>query len=327
MRYRFSYQLACREKLLAALGYTAAGRRIMVTENGTSAVVAAASSLGLLGVTRVVLLAPCYFAAKHALRRFGLEVQLVHWHREEGQFSLPELRLGPNDALWLENPVFNTGCSGLEGQTDALQKMMHEQHYIVADEALAVPPGPLSPALSDASRYIGVHAPHKALCVNGLKFGAVSFHDSLYELFDHWSDIFNGGLSLSAEAALEHFLSPEYENHASVVAREIDEAQTSLSQVVAGAGNGFELDNATSGYWRTIYVPSIPAHAGEDLEWIAGLAEATGAIFIPGSRAAFDPSWGFSFRVNLLRLGRTEVGALRRLLKVLSAPHRFLPAP
>jgi histidinol-phosphate/aromatic aminotransferase/cobyric acid decarboxylase-like protein len=326
LRYRFSYQLGQREQLLTRLGYSDPSRRVLVTENGTCGILAAANALALLGVRQVALLAPCYFAAKHALQRLGIEVRIVHWLRCGGQFRLPPLRLLPGEALWLENPIFNTGCSGFHGQLAALTGVLERSHYIVADNALAVPPDPLGDALGDATGYIAVHAPHKALCVNGLKFGAVSFHNSLYELFDHWSDIFNGGLSLSAEAAMEQFLSPEYQGYASLVSREIDAAQAGLLEVVAAAGDRFELDRATSGYWRTVYVPDIPAAAGEDLEWIGALVEATGAIFIPGTRAAFDPVWGFCFRVNLLRLGPTEKGALRRLLRAVAPPQRHRPA-
>lgn len=320
--YRFSYQLDNREALLERLGYSLETRRVIVTENGTSAVLAVAHSLALLGLRRVTVLAPCYFSARYALARLGLEVRLVHWLRRNGRFTLPELCLGPEEALWIEDPIFNTGCSGVDTLA-RLARILSNGNYVVADQALALPPSKLAQSLSDAPRFVGIHAPHKALCVNGLKFGAVSFDRSLYELFDHWSDVINGGLSLSAEAATEQFLSSEFPAYAAVLDKEIAEADTKLVELVAAAGDGFELDRSTQGYWRTVYVPALFASAADDLEWMANLVETTGAIFIPGSRASFDPAWGMCFRINLLRLGPGDCGSLNRLLRALGRFHRF----
>jgi aspartate/methionine/tyrosine aminotransferase len=324
--YRFPFQLNAREHLLTRLGYSHPSRRVLVTENGTSAVLAAANSLALLGVTSVKVVAASYFASRYALWRCGIDVGQEHWIRGPTGFTLPPLPLSPGEAVWLESPIFNTGVKIGEREVLRLAELAENGHFIVVDEVLSGGSSAPSAALQSSSRFIAVHAPHKSICVNGLKFGAVCFDRIYYDVFDQWSDVLNGALSLSAEAAVDHFLSPDFDGYRRVVEEECRDGETWLLQQLRSHGGNFVTDAGATGYWRTVYAPGIPAAQGDDWDWISSIVEESGATFIPGTRSAFDPAWGFNFRVNLLRLGPIERAALRRLLKVLRV-HRFPQQP
>ena len=318
IRYRYSMRCEARPKVLEKLSQ-APPRRILITENGTAAVLAAANCLGLLGVRRVILLCPCYFAARYALSAFGIDILPTYWIREGGTFRLPHLSLQPDDAIWIENPVFNTGVSAMTEVIAPLEEVLRAGRLVVADGSLEPPDRASTPLLARYRSYISVHAPHKSICVNGLKFGAVTFDPAHYELFSHWADILGGGLSLSAEIAIDHFLSPSFDAYRASIEMELRASDTWLLALIESFGNALELDAGSVGYWRTVYAHWLPAQFGDDTRALWRLIEASGAAIIPGTRAAFDPKWGFCFRVNLLRMGPRERAALRRLLKALVA--------
>lgn len=318
IRYRFSYQLAGRPAVLQKLGYRDRSRRIFLTENGTSAILAVANALSLLGVTQVTLLAPRYFAAHYALVRMGIRVRRQFWRRASGKFEVPDLELAPGEVLWAETPIFGTGTDALTSAIPSLLSLMDEGHMVVVDEAMNASPSALGERLGRHDRYLAIHVPHKAVCVNGLKFGAVVFGARYYDAFDHWGDVLGGALSLSAEAAVDHFLSDAFDQYSEAVAHEAGCADSWLRETILEAGGGLVLDPGTVGFWRTVFAP-FPASNGEDVSWLRDLMELTGTAIIPGARSRFCPDWGFCFRVNLLRDGPAQRAGLRRLLGALAS--------
>lgn len=316
-RYRYSFNSDVRAAVMEKLGYNARRRRLLLTENGTNAVLAVANALALQGIRRAKVLSPCYFATDYALRRFGIEVQRVHWIRNPEGFTLPPLQPAPDEAIWAESPVFGTGVASERYLQDTFADAVARGCVVVLDRSLCLEPDSLGQRFGEEARYITINAPHKAICVNGLKFGAATFGDKLYDAFDHWADILSGGLSLSAEAASRHFLTDNFEQNIKAVSYYLKNTEQILHNTLRGFSPQVEFDRSAVGYWRMVYIPGVPARVGDDRDWLTDLVMRSGAAPIPGTWSGCSEAWGFCFRVNLLRFDPQSRSSLRRLLHAL----------
>jgi hypothetical protein len=318
--YRYSYLIDQRATILERLGFPSGASAALVTDNGSVSIASVANWLLLFGVRCVNLLRPCYFTTPHNLRRLGIAVRSVAVPREFGEYSLPvDLDLAHGDAIWLTNPVYNTGIYSLEFCTKELLRIADAGALVVADEALALPPSRIAAALGGHRNFIGIYTPHKSICVNAFKFSVIAFHPDYENAFTDWADVLSGGLSLSATAATEHFLTQDFEAYRTEFLKLIDETQAWHKGLLQQYRGAIEADVGARGHFRSIYCPAIEAQRGNDLEFLAELMEATGSALIPGTRSGFDPNLGFSFRINLARDSAQFRSALARLYRTLAA--------
>jgi hypothetical protein len=188
---------------------------------------------------------------------------------------------------------------------------------VVADEALAQVPTDMARVLGGHRRFIGLYTPHKSICMNGLKFSLIAFHKEHEGTFEQWADILAGGLGLSALAAVEHFLSPEFDRYRVkflALTKAAADFNTDLVQRLAPSAS---LDVGAIGHFGTVYFPQLAASLGNDLSFLSKLTDATGGIVIPGSRSGFDPAFGFCFRLNFGQdstIFRSTLGRIYRFL-------------
>ncbi|MEJ0041001.1 MAG: hypothetical protein WDM81_01655 [Rhizomicrobium sp.] len=124
------------------------------------------------------------------------------------------------------------------------------------------------------------------------------YHPNTGDTFDHWSDVLSGGLSLSAVAATQHFMSNDFDQYADAFSRKFNPS-------VVGMINSFSInkearvDRTASGHFISVFFPGLSASLGDDIAFLAEIMESTGAAIIPGLVAGLIRDAGFSFRVNL----------------------------
>jgi aspartate/methionine/tyrosine aminotransferase len=317
--YRFSYLVNARPSILAKLGFRPEATRILVSENGSSSITAVSNWLKLKGARRVVLLRPCYFTVPYNLLRLGLAVAEKALPRNAGGFSLPsELGVQSGDALWITNPVYNTGVYAHDGDMDALACLADAGVFIVADESLALGPTAFARRLGGHERFTGIYTPHKSICVNGLKFSAVAFHPEEEEAFEHWADVLSGGIGVSALSAVEHFLSEAFDEYARQFLAAVAITRAWHDAAVLRWSGRIELDLDARGHFVSVYFPHLEARLGNDRKFIAEAIEETGCTFIPGIRSGFDAPLAFSLRVNLAQDSPRFRGAVARLYRYLA---------
>ena len=193
--------------------------------------------------------------------------------------------------------------------------------------SLALTPTNVPRALGGHKNFVGIYTPHKALCVNGLKFSIIAFHPDLEDFFDDWADVLFGGLSLSSSAAIGHFLSAEFDNYRNAFICSIETARAWHNDLLAEYEGCIKTDDRSRGHFLTVYFPFIDAKLGNSIPFIEAVIEATGAAFIPGNRSGFNPEAGFCFRVNLAQDSSQFRGALARLYRYLSSSPAPRPIP
>ncbi|MBB4380443.1 hypothetical protein [Bradyrhizobium sp. SBR1B] len=291
----------------------------LFTENGSESISAVANALKLAGVTDVHIFDPSYFTTHHNLSRLGVHVHRIKWQRQEFSSDwLLDVPSTPSHAIWVTDPIYNTGLYLPDEFAHALAVKASKGTTIVADETLSIFPGRFARIIGSSGQFFAIHTPHKAVCVNGLKFSLVAFRKELESSFEDWADILSGGLGISAIAAIEHFLSDEYDQYRDAFLEALKPVRRWHSETIAEFGRRALLDERSTGHFATVYFPDKSACLGASIKYLSSVVERTGAFFIPGNRSGFDPNAGFCFRVNLSLDSSRFRGALRRLYRDLA---------
>jgi aspartate/methionine/tyrosine aminotransferase len=316
--------------VLKKLGFRPEETSGLITENGTTCIAAVANWLKLCAVSEVTLLTPYYFSTPYNLQRLGISVLELPAVRE-GTYSIPpNMSLSEGQALWLTNPIFSTGSYLPDSDIHRLIEIADSGAIVVADEALALSPSRIGAVLGGHRNFVGIYTPHKSVCVNGLKFSVITFHPKHQAAFEDWSDVLSGGLSISAAAAVDHFLTPAFDEYRLHFTGLIEATRDWHNSILARWRGDIETDEHARGHFVTAYAPQLSAHLGDNLSFLSHLIEETGCVVIPGTRSAFDTKHGFCFRVNLARDSaefRYALTALYKLLGEASAISRLRKAP
>jgi aspartate/methionine/tyrosine aminotransferase len=321
--YAFSYELPERATLLQALGFDPTTRGCLLTHSGSTAIVAAANWLKARGCSRVLIVGPRYFTVPYALASLGIDWTVAYMHRsKEGKFSFPAIEdrlLGGIDALWLTSPVYCTGVDYDDTESDNfISTILRRGKRIVIDECLSESGRRVGPKFANQG-VAAIYAPHKSVCVNGIKFAVVVFDGSEQDHFDSWCDVWNGCLPISSIVGIRHFLSPDFVRYQTQF-RQLTAHSHERVRAIVRRTSSILLDPGAEGYLISIYAPQIEAKAGLDTSFLEDAVNATGAIFIAGARNEMDPEVGLSFRLNLAAIDTAALGAFARLCAWLDRP-------
>ncbi|WP_342724156.1 hypothetical protein AAFG07_34540 [Bradyrhizobium sp. B097] len=317
--YRYSYHLLTKSAVLRKLGLDSNEVGALFTENGSESISSVSNALKLTGVTDVHILDPSYFTTHHNLSRLGIRVHRTTRARLDDTLgALRNLPPTPDHAIWVTDPIYNTGVYLPEEFIDALVVKANEGTKVVVDETLSIFPGRLAKAMGPSHQFFGIYTPHKAICVNGMKFSIVVFRKALESSFEDWADVLSGGLGISSLAAVEHFLSDDYDQYRKAFLEAIDPVRKWHTELVASFGHRVALDKSSTGHFATVYFRNISASLGTSIDFLRSVIEHTGTFFIPGNRSGFSPDLGFCFRINLSRDSLQFRGALQRLYRHLA---------
>jgi hypothetical protein len=314
IRYHYSYMVEERRSVLTKLGITSDSVAPFFTENGSMSILAVANFLSALSVKTVHVLSPNYFITMYSLEKFGLRaLEVPHRDIRENVHWPARLGIKSGDALWLTNPIYNTGSYAIEAQCEEILHLAQSGVRVILDETLAITPTVLAERIIGHRNALGIYTPHKSICLNRLKFSVVAFHADYEDFFDDWGDVLFGGLSASATAAISHFVSSEFDSYRSAFLTQVERARSWHENLVASYKDGIKTDERTRGHFISVYFPGIDAELGTSLPFLKNTIDACGAAFIPGNRSGFDLTLGLCFRINLAQDSAQFRGAIRRL--------------
>jgi histidinol-phosphate/aromatic aminotransferase/cobyric acid decarboxylase-like protein len=318
--YRYSYMIGNKQAITTKLGFNHSSVASLLTENGSMSIVAVANWLVARGIRAVRVLCPSYFVTAYSLRRVGIQVNRIPLERVAHRYLWPrELHLERDEALWVSNPVYNTGCYSLEERAEWLATISDQGRVVVLDEALALTPTVFATTCNGKRNFVGIYTPHKAICLNSFKFSIVVFNPEFDDFFDDWADVLFGGLSASAVAAAAHFISGEYETYKDRFISLVNDVRAWHTEVIRSYGGRIQTDRLTRGHFLSVYFPGLDATLGSSLPFIVRTIEETGTAFIPGQRSGFGLDLGFCFRVNLAQDSAQFRGGLQRLYRHLTS--------
>lgn len=310
--YIYSYDLdskltsACREKIA---GTTSTD--IVVTNSGTASISLVTSVLSAMGLRRIMIVSPVYFAVLYNCTQKQLDICETHMIRSEDGYHIPrEVILKKNfDVLWLTNPVYNTSVYMNDDDCTFLQEHILPKAYLVVDECFCKSGAELSRKFLNDPHFIGIYDPMKQFLINGSKFSVITIPPNLGNIFYQWSDVVCGGLTASTVQAMKFFLSPESNNLLQTLQQADMDIQKEV-RIIASKYSDTFLDNNVDGHMMMCYLPKLKADYLNTFRDFCRFQAKTGVSIIPGSRFHFPNEAGFMFRINLARYDSIRFGAM-----------------
>ncbi len=319
INYIFSYEVDQRSRLLRKMGFNNSRKSGLITNSGSVSILIAVHWLKSIGIKKIHVLCPYYFTLGHNCTRDGIEIEYVHMVKNNTGYRIPIeiLEESSIEALWVTNPVYCTGNYLINEDIEYLRSLLLKNVTIIADECLAFNRKELSNKLGDYDSFMGIYAPHKTICVNGIKFSMIVFNKKYEDFFDQWADVYCGCLNPSNIIAIDHFLSPNFEVYQEQLINETRSVYDFLKTEV-DKHQDINIDSDSVGYLTSCYFPNINAHLSKDIDFLWNVTKNTGTSFIPGLRNHFSPKVGFCFRVNLAMDSAQFRSSMIRLLRFLS---------
>ncbi len=312
--YVFSYRISSELKtsLACKLGYTKP-RAVLLAPSGTAANLVALNLLRHLGMRRLWIVLPAYFQIPIAAQQIGFEVICVDAKLTAYGWEMPDISAlnTTTDALWVTNPIYGIGDSFGLSMVNALLAYVAAGGSVVGDECLCPISAEISRRLGIEPGFIGTYSPHKSVCMNGVKLGAVIADPAHLETLEHLSDVWAGPLTQMSISDAEHFLSENFDQLDLAIRTKLNEAARSLEAICDHYG--CTLIGST-GTYRTVRVNGVQRELEQSLKYLSKLVLTTGTSFIPAFLNLGVSGVPFSFRINLARRTIAMEAALSRLL-------------
>lgn len=327
MPYIYSYYTGAPREVAERLGFEWTGRDCLLVHSGTSAIVLTLWWVKAMGFEQLIILCPTYFPAFYLAEVMSVPFRPIFTKRERGNWSLPRKDLvklignpTTKTVVWVTNPIYCTGVYLSESDREFLGSLLDSGVTIVADECLSKNGYEMSRELGGREHFVGLYTPHKSVCLNAIKFGAVVFDRKDEEFFDSWADVFTGGLSASNHSGIFHFLQEkDFSQFEVEFFKLVEDARNRVAEMLDKYDGVFELDENSVGHFMTCYVPRIVGSEGDNKQFLRRLVSDTATIVISGMRNHFNPDWGFCFRINLARACPQFYASLERTLNHLAA--------
>jgi DNA-binding transcriptional MocR family regulator len=316
--YLYGDERSERHQVLKRLGFSTRKNAITLAPSATAAGVLCGAFLKRAKIKSIHIVCPAYFTSFRLLELLGIRCESIESRLAKGQWSFSEkiVKSTKPQAIWITDPVFSVGQRWPEEDVQCLRKLAESGTWIVIDQALGNANGGLHQALAAVERVIGIHSPHKTLCVNSFKFAAIVHCRSLENFFAESSDIAYGGLSIANLYAVRHYLTPNFLHINKVADETVADAMHFLSQVAANHPY-VSFSRPASGFFSLCVVPDLHSDRFKLTGDLWRLLRLSGTSFLPGRRSHMPADIGFSLRLNLMRDSNAFRAALIRLIQLL----------
>jgi aspartate/methionine/tyrosine aminotransferase len=322
IKYKYTYNLpqgvniSVKQKL--GLNKISDDVAIVYFPNNTISIVNIVNYLCRSGISSVGVVNPAYFSVVHATSLSGQRCQEFSMKNIQGDWHIPvnELLKSKVQAIWITSPIYSTGIYYSEENIHEIELLLQESIMIVIDESFCLPGHELFPRLFGKGDIISILSPHKAICINGLKFSAVLCSRELQDAFEQWCDVFSGNLPPSSVSAIFHFDSDNY----NICYHAFNDYISPVKAFVHSLPAQFQrvsCDTRFKGSLATLFINGISNEVFNSLAFTKILMCKTYALFYPGFLNGFNESHEPCFRINLTLDSPDFRASLTRILKFL----------
>jgi len=312
--YAFSYRAPplLKREFAEKLGFNEE-RVVLLTPSGTAANLVALNLLRQRGVQRLRVILPAYFQVPIAAQGIGFDVACEYALEGGMGWTVADLStVDPQlDAVWITHPIYGVGDTFSADARRSLLAFMDAGGLVAADECLCMVGTEICRQLGHHPGFIGSYSPHKSVCMNGVKLGAVVTDAQHLAVLENLSDIWAGPLTRMSLADAEHFLSSNFDLMQAAVEARLSSSQLAVKSVAERFGCTLQ---GSTGPYRSLRVTGVSRELELSLDYVSKLIHETGTSFIPSFVNLGTPQAPFSFRVNLARWGVAMNAALNRLL-------------
>lgn len=295
----------------------------LVTNTGTSAISLVTSVLNAIGIKRILVICPVYYASLYNLLQKGIEPVKLYIERNNYSYQLPQAKIvdmiNDIDAIWLTNPIYNTGIYFSQDDIDFLQTKIPSRVMVICDDCFSSGGHEMVRNFTEYPNFISIHDPLKQIIVNGLKFACILYPKNYEPIFERWSDIICGSLSYSTVQSMLFFNSNDFTQMHSQLHQHFNEINKKLYDILE-CFPSISIDKQIyDSHMHMCIVPNLPYDFLQDRKQMYSFMTDTGASLIPGNRFHFPESFGFSFRINMGRESHEFWDALIRIFQYITS--------
>jgi len=317
LNYIFTYQIEnIKKQLLINLGLDPNIKDMIFTTNGTTSIMMVINWVKMKGYTKLHIVCPVYFSLFNNCQKEGIEIIKHGINYITGDFLEINSNDYKNEIFWITNPIYSLG-NHLNNKNLNTIKNLLENNIVIVDDCLAYKDKEISRTFGYHQNFIGIFAPHKSICVNGLKFSAVIFNKEYESFFDKSVDFLCGGLNIASVAAINNYLDGSYDIYRGKFQEYINDTHDFIKNVCKTLPQAHYY-NEDKHYLASICFPHIKYELGGNKDFIWNAMDNTGSIFITGFFNNYPCESGFSFRINMARDSAIFRSTLTRLLLYLA---------
>lgn len=317
INYVFTYQIEnLKNKLLADFGFNPQIKDAIITPNGTSSIMIVIHWLKMNGFSKLNVICPSYFSLFNNCQKENIEIIKHPIDYRTGDFLGINPKDYHNEIFWITNPIYSLGHHIEKNHQIIIEELLKE-NVVIVDDCVAQKNKELSHLYGNHKNFMGIYAPHKSVCINGLKFSMIVFNKDYEPFFDQSIDFLCGGLNIASVAAINSYLDGSFDVYRNKFQQNIKETHVFIKKICEEIPHVY-YNNADEHYLSSILFPNIPYELGGNKSFLWNIMDNTGGSFITGHFNNYPPESGFSFRVNLARDSILFRSTLVRLLLFLS---------
>lgn len=288
-------------------------------DNGTQAIVMLVNMIRQMAFKKIAIINPAYFSIAQTMEAFGLTYDSVDCIRTEEGYALPfeGLLESKYDVIWFTSPVFSTSMYPSDETVSQLQSIMDQGTLIIFDECFCVPGNELLKRFNRREQMICIYSPHKALCINTVKFAALVYPIQHDLFFEHWVDVLSGNLPASSIQAIKHYISPNFDLCLRLYKEQMGKAIAHVKTLVASVDD-ISYDPVEIGSLMTLYFKKLSFEQSISHQFFETVLKAVGYAYYPSFLNGLNEGFGFAFRINLALYDEKFVDALTELTKYLT---------
>ncbi len=304
--YIYSYELN-KQKLLTTKTKLGGNNNYecLITNTGTSAISLVSSILKEIRVESVLVICPIYYSILYNLLQKDIKIYKLDIERTEKGYHLPQLQIiefiGKIDAIWITNPIYNTGIYYFQEDIDFLQSIIPSNIKIVCDDCFSVNGHELIRSFRNHNNFISINDPLKQIMINGLKFACIMYPQQYDKLFTQWSDIICGSLTYSTVQSIDFFNSNEFDEINNQLHQHFNNSNKILQQLTNKFSRIIIDKQEHSSHMHMCIIKGFPYDYLQDIERMYLFMKETATSIIPGNRFHFPSFNNFSFRLNMGR--------------------------
>lgn len=210
----------------------------IIVNTGTSAIALVTSVLKQIDVKRILIICPVYYSVLYNFLQKGLQVTKTFLLRTDKGYQLPQKQImdciDDIDAIWITNPIYNTGTYIEREDIDFLKSKIPSQVILVCDDCFAANGLEMVRNFSKQSNFISIHDPLKQILVNGLKFSCILYPLQYEHIIEQWSDIICGSLAYSTVQSMNFFNSDNFAKIRLQLHKHFKEMSVRLKEIAKG---------------------------------------------------------------------------------------------
>ncbi len=253
IKYLYTFQIKdLKARVLEKLGFDTSKKDGILTPNGTTSIMMMTHWVKEHGYNTLHVVYPSYFSIGNNCKKENIVIIKHEINYKTGRITIDPKNY-QNEIFWITNPAYSMGYNTATINVDIIKNLLRN-NIVIVDDCVIQNNHTASRLFGSHHNFLGVYAPHKAVCMNGVKFSMLVFNCKDEPFFDQSVDFLCGGLDSASMAAVNHYASSEYDKYDQIFQENIKTTNRWVSETCKNFPKCF-YQNRSNHYISSIYFP------------------------------------------------------------------------